>query len=139
VKLGTARLAASLEAVPDAKAERVVDGPETTARTRGPSRDCTAGTASREGCVVRGYGRAPELLGEDVEIAHANEHDQMCAGCERASAWAEDGEAERWGRRLNRESACWGRGAVGAEDCAAQPCLTSGISGERSESAACRG
>ena len=103
--MGTARLSASLEAVRNAEAERVLDGPETTARTRGPSGDCTGRTARREGCGVRGYGRAPELLGEDVETAHANEHDEMSAGCERASSWTEDGEAERWGQRLNREDA----------------------------------
>ena len=105
MKLGTAGLWASLEAVPNAEAERVLDGPETIARSRGPSRDCTGRWASRDGCVVRGYGRAPELLGEDVETAHANEHDEMCAGSQRASAWAEDGEAERWGQGLNREDA----------------------------------
>ena len=32
-----------------------------------------------------------------------------------------------------REDECWRREAVRAEDCAAQPCLTSGVSGERSE------
>ena len=105
MKLGTARLLASLEAVPEAEAERVLDGPETTARTRGPGCDCTERTERREGCVVRGYGRAPELPWKDVETAHANEHDERCAACKRASSWAEDGEAERWGERLNREDA----------------------------------
>ena len=38
-----------------------------------------------------------------------------------------------------REDECWRREAVRAEECAAQPCLTAVVSGERSESAGRRG
>jgi hypothetical protein len=96
------------------------------------------GTASQSGRAVKGVGTASLFPGKTRQLRTRMTDYERRAGCERERR--EPKTLRRGFRDVPaREDARWRRWAVRAEDCAAQPGLTPGISGERSESAACRG
>ena len=92
----------------------------------------------RERCAVRCAGDEGVKMG--CEVRTAKSHDPMRARCERMAQWAAGWKLSALGEE-RPAARMFGGGEVlpVPRTGAAQARLTSGISGERSESAACRG